>query len=659
MSVSVMKKLTVFATVDDADSIVRKLMNLRCVEIRNSAEIEGRDTEAECLNRDHECNLKKNELEKNVAVIAQAQALLSQYSTAKKGLFGKSVKNANREEFCRDGSEKKAWDTVKEALSLEAKRDGLSAEISRLRSVCSSIEPWLRYELPLNYESTKYTDIILGVLPTSVDLDSIVNSEEFVGYAERVSDDATGQFISVICHKSDTDSVLHTLSMFGFIRSNFGNMRSTPACLFKDTSQEIMNAERESEAVREQLCDLARSLDDVEILYDIEATALAAAENKLKLVRTQKCVILDGWCPAESEDKVSSVLDKFECAYETEAPSSDDDVPILLKNNGYASSFEWVLGMYAYPKYGRFDPTFIMSIFYFIIFGIMFADVGYGLILVLGCIIGIKLLKPKKSMERTLRMFEYCGFSSMIMGALFGGWFGDLPVAIMTNMLGMSSNDPIVRFFAGGIWFNPLDTSNPDAIMNFLLLSLGVGAAHLVAGMAVKFYILCRDGKVIDAIFDIGSWWVLFAGIGLLFVNGNIGMWVAIAGVAMLVLTQGRAKKGIFGKLIGGIMSLYEVVNYISDLLSYSRILALGLAAGVISQVVNVLGTIMGGSIAGVIMLICVSVVGHLLNLAINVLGTFVHTSRLQYIEFLGKFYEDGGRKFEPALPSEKYSENE
>ena len=659
MSVSLMKKLTVFATVDDADTIVRKLMNLRCVEIRNSAEIEGRDIETERLNRDEECNAKKNELEKKVADIAQAQTLLSQYSTAKKGLFGKSVKNVDREQFCRDGLVERAWDTVSQALSLEAKRDGIAAQISRLKAVCNSIEPWLRYELPLNYEATRYTDIILGVLPPSVDLSSLAESEELLGYVEKVSDDATGQFISVICHKSDTDSVLHALSAVGFIRSNFKDMRSTPACLFKETTQAIMDAELDSESVRQQLCTLAESLDSVEILYDVEATALTAAANKLKLVRTQKCVILDGWCPAESEQKVSSVLDKFECAYETEEPSPDDDVPILLKNNGYASSFEWVLGMYAYPKYGRFDPTFIMSIFYFIIFGIMFADVGYGLVLVLGCIIGIKLLKPKKSMERTLRMFEYCGFSCMIMGALFGGWFGDLPVAIMTNMMGMSPDAPIVRFFAGGIWFNPLDTSNPDAIMNFLLLSLGVGAAHLVAGMAVKFYILCRDGKVIDAIFDIGSWWILFVGIGLLFVNGDIGMWVAIAGVALLILTQGREKKGIFGKLIGGITSLYGIVSYISDLLSYSRILALGLAAGVISQVVNVLGTIMGGSVAGVIMLIFVSLVGHLLNLAINVLGTFVHTSRLQYIEFLGKFYEDGGRRFEPAIPSEKYSENE
>jgi V/A-type H+-transporting ATPase subunit I len=175
--------------------------------------------------------------------------------------------------------------------------------------------------------------------------------------------------------------------------------------------------------------------------------------------------------------------------------------------------------------------------------------------------------------------------------------------------------------------------------------------------MAVNFYVLCKDGKVWDAIFDIGAYWVLFAGIGILFVNSTVGVYVALAGAAAILLTHGRKEKGIIKKLGGGFLGLYDLINYASDLLSYSRILALGLSAAIVGQVVNILGTMGGPTVLGFIMLVVVFIVGHLLNLAINVLGTFVHTSRLQYIEFFGKFYEDGGVPFEPAVPSEKYTE--
>ena len=192
-------------------------------------------------------------------------------------------------------------------------------------------------------------------------------------------------------------------------------------------------------------------------------------------------------------------------------PAEEDDPPVLLKNNGYASNFEWVVAMYSYPKYGTYDPTFIMSIFYFFIFGLMFADVGYGLILILGGLLLPKVLHMKDSMRRMFNMFGYCGFSSVIMGVLFGGWFGDLPYALMVN-IGQSfpTTEAAKAAFPlfDGLWVNPINDP-----MTFLIISLGMGAIHLVAGMAVKFVLLCKEKKVFEAIFGIASWWVIFAGI--------------------------------------------------------------------------------------------------------------------------------------------------
>ena len=411
---------------------------------------------------------------------------------------------------------------------------------------------------------------------------------------------------------------------------------------------------------------LAGGMAELKVLYDLEMTTLTAARQKQKLAATEQCAVLEAWVPAAREAKVAAALDRLPCAYGMEDPTPEDTVPVLLQNNGYASNFEWVVGMYSYPKYGTYDPTLVMSIFYFVIFGLMFADVGYGLLLTLGGFLGPRLMKnPSPGIKRALTMFGYCGISCILLGAVFGGWFGDLPYAIMTAFMGYESAaaaQAAVPFFNGvtitlggePLSLNPLVNPIP-----FLIISLAMGLIHIVGGMAVKFYVLCREGKILSAIFDVGSYWILFAGIGVVFLQKTVGLALIITGVALIVLTFGREKKGLAAKLVFGLKGLYDLISYASDLLSYSRILALGLAAGVMAQVFNLLGTLGGVSLPGIILMLIVLPVGHGLNMAINVLGAFVHTCRLQYLEFFSKFYEDGGKPFEAALPSDRFSNAE
>ena len=232
----------------------------------------------------------------------------------------------------------------------------------------------------------------------------------------------------------------------------------------------------------------------------------------------------------------------------------------------------------------------------------------------------------------------------MIAGALFGGYFGDLPNAVRQNFGGVKDvKSPAVMFDM---------IENP---MAFLVVSLAVGAVHLVSGMVIKFIMLVKDGHPLDAVFDVGSWLILFAGIGVYFVSSTVGLVMAGAGALMLVLTQGRHEKNIIMKLGKGLLSLYDIVSYASDLLSYSRILALGLASAVIASVVNLLGTMGGPTVTGIILFTVVFLLGHTINFLVNILGTYVHTSRLQYIEFFGKFFEAGGREFSPLKYETKY----
>ena len=649
-----MKKLTVFAYNADADAVIRKLMSLKCVQI----ETLDKESSEELLPLARVgCDSDRSELESSLSAITDAINTLDRYTHRKKSLFKQKIR-VSQDKFVADGYADKARFAVKSANNAVARQNEIKNEINRHRASVLSAQPWVAYDLPLGFGGTRTTDVILGSLPAGSDL-NIIGRElyEAGAVAERVSADTSGIYVALVCFGGDTDGVMKVLSKYAFTRLSFNGINQTASDYIAQINKKISSLEEEYQALNNKLTAIADSITAVEVLYDVEQTSLTATINKQKLLSTDSAVIISAWIPERCEARVCSALDKFECAYETEVPTEEDNPPILLENNGYAKNFEWVLGMYSYPAYGKFDPTFIMSIFYFIIFGIMFADAGYGLLLSLICFAAVKLIHPSESMKRFLLMFGYCGISCIIFGVLFGAYFGDLPFAIMKNMFGMTDAQlPNLALLGGAaptlaLLFDPLQ--NP---MGFLIISLGVGAVHLIAGMAVKFVLMCREGNWLDAVLDIGAYWLLFAGVGLIFIFQPVGIWVTVAAVALIVLTHGRGEKNIVMKFLKGLLGIYDLINYVSDLLSYSRILALGLAAGVIAQVVNILGTMGGATVGGFIALIIAFLVGHLLNIALNVLGTFVHTSRLQYIEFFNKFYEDGGRPFEPATPSDKYT---
>lgn len=658
MSVSKMKRLAVYAHKAELDAIVKKLMRLRCVEISTYAD----DPEAEELELQRvSCDGRRLELETRLSDVNDAIAALEPYVKKKKGLFaGKTQLNIDA--FIEKGYADKARKILARTEEISARRNQIKNEISKASAEISSARPYLAFDLPLGFSGTDTTECFLGVLPASTDLEA--TGKELFGAGAVVNiigKDKNAIYASYFCHKADSAAVASLLSSYGFLRATFAGVTLTAKEYCREAQRRLKALSAEDEALHEELRGLAPDgVGLLEVLYDIEATELEATNQKMKFAATDSVAIIKAWIPVGREEAVKGALDKFECAYETSEPEGEDIPPVLLKNNGFATNFEWVLGMYSYPLYGKFDPTFIMSIFYFLIFGIMFADVGYGLVMVLACFLAPKIVKLSKGLERSMKMFGYCGISSIFFGVLFGSYFGDLPIAFMQNMLGIPADQlPNLAILRGeaatlALIFDPLQ--NP---MGFLIFGLAVGAIHLFAGMAVNFVLLCKDGKVLDAIFDIGAYWLLFLGIGLLVLVPSVGMWVAIAGVALIVLTHGRKEKNILMKLLKGLLGLYDLINYASDLLSYSRILALGLAAGIIAQVVNILGTMGGPSVFGIIIFILVFIIGHLLNLAINVLGTFVHTSRLQYIEFFGKFYEDGGVQFEPVTASEKFTEHQ
>jgi V/A-type H+-transporting ATPase subunit I len=243
-----------------------------------------------------------------------------------------------------------------------------------------------------------------------------------------------------------------------------------------------------------------------------------------------------------------------------------------------------------------------------------------------------------------IKLFFYCGLATAFWGLMFGGWFGDIVAVVGRTFFNADVSIP-------PIWFDPLE--NP---MKLLIFCFILGAVHIFVGMGLAAWLSIKDGRPWDAVFDVGLWYILLIGATLLLIGvvPEIAKWMAIIGVVGIIITGGRNKKGL-GKLVGGLGSLYGITGYLSDVLSYSRLLALGLASSVIASVVNTMGSFGGPGVKGVILMIIAFVIGHTYNFAINSLGSFVHSCRLQYVEFFGKFYESGGEAFQPFGENTKY----
>lgn len=392
-------------------------------------------------------------------------------------------------------------------------------------------------------------------------------------------------------------------------------------------------------------------LNKIEALYDIEMTNLLTLRAKEKTSVSESCTFIHGWVPKKAQEKVEEALSEYVCAFEFEEPTEDDEPPVSLSNNPITRAFEWLVSGIVCPKYRSFDPTFITSIFYFLAFGLMLPDIGYGAILVLFGLLGAKLFGLRGRIKEVFNMLGWCGFSSMIFGVLLGSWFGDIPYAIMQNILGIEKASEVFPLF-GGVWFNHLQKP-----VYYLVVTLALGAIQILVGMILKFVLLCKEGKAVDALLDIAPWWVIFAGIALAFtVNLPVGLIVIGVGVLAVLLFAGRAKATLSAKIKGGLLGLCKIGLYAIDLLGFLKIFVLGVSVAMITHWINMLATIMGASTIGYVIFVAVCIVCHGICFCIGSFVAFLIANSLQRNEFFKQFLIDGGDRFAPVSVMEKYT---
>jgi V/A-type H+-transporting ATPase subunit I len=518
------------------------------------------------------------------------------------------------------------------------------------------------------YQGTKTSAVFIGTLPGEAALEEICSrladlapSAEAL-HVNRISSSAIQTCIFLVCLRKDAAAVENALRSMGFARPS-ASTDVIPAKQIADLEAEKQRLEQKVKAAKEEIETLSEKRNHLKFLMDYLAMQAEKLEAVGQLLQSRRTFILSGYIPEREIKAVSSALNKhFDVYLEFEDPEEEEDVPVLLENSKFAEPVEGVLRSFSYPGKGEIDPSFIMAAFYYVLFGLMLSDAGYGVLMVLGC--GYCLWKFKNmepGTRKTLRMFYYSGISTIFWGAMFGSWFGDAAKVISTTFFNST-------FAIKPIWFEPI--VDP---MRMLVFSMAVGIIHLFTGLGAKFYQNLRAKQYKDILYDVIFWYVLVGGLVVVLLSsekftgivnltfvlpsaaGSIAGILAAAAAVGIILTAGRESRNWFKRILKGIYGLYNVTGYMSDILSYSRLLALGLATGVIATVINQMGAMGGSGIFGAILFVLVFLAGHSINIGINLLGSYVHTNRLSFVEFFGKFYGGGGSEFAPFAAHTKY----
>ena len=639
MSIVKMKRLRLIALARDRDELLSSLLHAGCVEVSEPPA----DLADPLLRRD---KARVAEAKSELAELKQALSVLRRQAPQKEGLL--TPRQVVRERDLLDHGAMAAALEKARTVNDHAKAAGqCSARETRLNAELQSLRPWEACDLPLNEAGTRCVAVLLGTVPSAVDFDAMAGAVSEAAEASQVtllSADGQQQCLEVLVHRSQEGAALEALRSYGFSLPQFKDASGT-------ARDNVRRLEEEMEAVRAQRqaeLDAIRAMGPetgaLKLCVDQVQQVLATEETKERILAGGSILCLDGWVDEPNVSKLEQALAAFDCAWELTDPAPEEypKVPVKLQNGPLTRCMNMVTEMYALPVYGTVDPNPLMAPFFILFYGIMMADMGYGLLMVLGAVFMIKKMRARGGMRNFAELLFYCGISTFVLGAITGGFFGDF----LTQLISIIS--PGTEFALPAL-FTPMN----DTIA-ILGGSLVLGFIQIITGQIVSFVEKTRKGHLMDAIWDEGTWWVLYLAVGLLALGvGNIAGYpvVLIIGIVMLAVGSTRNAKG-FGKIGSFVGAVYNgVTGIFSDVMSYARLMALMLSGSIIASVFNTLGGITGN----VFFFLLISMLGNTLNFALNLLGCYVHDLRLQCLEFFGKFYQDGGKPFRPLAIHTKY----
>ena len=631
-----MKHLRLLGMESEREALLKAMQDMECVEISS---IDGSEEALKSgfAKPDDKALMSAQEASR---AYRTALASLDRFAPEKKGMFRKR-QGVSRAAFFSAESEENAR-TAAETINKDTRRLGeIESERTKNEALRATLAPWLTVDAPLGGADGALAVFFgtAGLNVTDDALKALADSLDGLLTWQQASSDRSLRYLLVMCHGSVKERALSALRDLGFSTVSFRGMTGTAKENDKALAENLAALEKERQEIEQRIAGLGGKREALLEASDRAAIALRREEAKSRLVGTDKVFLLEGWLPADRCAEIEKTLEPFTCAIETREPTEDEypQVPVQLKNNKLTRPLNMVTEMYSLPAYGTLDPNPLMAPFFILFYGIMMADMGYGLLMMIASAIISKKYRPKGTSGELFSLLGLCGISTFIMGALTGGFFGDF----LTQLVAIVSPGTV---FALPKLFDPLD----DLTM-ILIGSMALGMVQIVTGMAISLIEKCKRKKFLDAFFEEITWWTVFIGIALLALGkGAAVLYVGCALVLLGPIVQGKG----WGKLTGVFGSLYNhVTGYFGDILSYTRLMALMLAGSVIAQVFNMLAAMPGNVIAFII----ISMLGNAMNFGLNLLGCYVHDLRLQCLEFFNKFYVDGGKPFRPMTLDTEY----
>ena len=626
MAIAEMSRLSVLLMRPEQERLTRLLQRFGCMQFTQVDQMEGR------LQLSISSELAG--IDEDITRIRWAITKLTRYDKVKQSMFLPLPEVSRNELEAEEDS--LVMDFVRQTEDLERKAGELHGEETRLSMQMAGLQPWLQLDIPADQlKDTPATRVFAGSASSRglSELAETWKGRRAVLYLLGTLRDSA--FFAAFVHRSQAEEFLQAIRTIGFQQS----LPESGSFTAHEAHQAILTALSDMGKavleVDESLSALSVNLPRLRVAYESLMARKARLKAQEQMAHTASSTLMSGWVPAYIVPALKGSIEaEFPTAmFEVSDPEEGEEPPVLLCNSAIVRPYEAVVSGFALPAHGAIDPSAVMMPFFACFFGMMVSDAGYGLMMAILIPIMVKLMKPSEGGKKIFWILAGGGISTLLWGVLYNTWFGFAPF-------------PSV--------FDPINNSLP-----VMAVCIGIGALHLFAGLILGMVQNFRKGQPLDALYDQFSWALLVVGLGLLLLPqaAAIGKWMAITGTGIVLLTAGRNKtKNPFKRLLSGLGALYGVTSWISDLLSYMRLFGMGLATGVIGMVINQLvGMIMGSGIIGIILGSIIFVGAHLFNAAINILGAYVHACRLQYIEFFGKFYQEGGKSFNPLRFSPRY----
>lgn len=661
MAVLKMQRICICALKKDRKHILELLQRCGVIELNDVLQEDG-------VFRKTDVFAAVNGFEKNIALGKSALEILEVYSKEEKSKL--SVLNGREEVPAQEYDEfqirhDEMVHASKHVYDLEKKIAEGKAEILKQKTQIEVLSPWVTLDIPLLFKGTKETAAFIGVLPGEWTLERIYGQLADLDpvNVDIISTSVEQTCIFVLCTKEKESSVSDELRAAGFSYPSIAGSKS-PAEMIRDLENHMAATEKSIQEAMDEIRKYAARREEFKFFTDYETMRLEKYGVLSGLLQSKSVFVLTGYIPQEEAEGLTEKLnERFTLHIEFQDTDEEEDVPVKLKNNGFSAPLIGTVESFSLPGKNELDPTMVMSLFYYALFGLMLSDAGYGLIMTAAC--GWALIRFKDrledSMRNALKMFLFCGIATVFWGVMFGSYFGDLVDIVSETFFGQKVTIP-------PLWFLPINEP-----MRMLVFSMALGCIHLLTGLGMKLYQCYKQKDFKGMLYDVIFWDLLLISCILIllsmeiFVNtvnlsfilpssvSRVAGVVALISAAGIIATNGRESKNPFKRFLKGLYALYGITGYLSDVISYSRLLALGLATGVICSVINKMAAMTAGIPLGAVIFTVIVVAGHALNIAINALGAYVHATRLQYVEFFGKFYEGGGRKFNPFGVHTKY----